>query len=329
MEVATRGRPRRTRRPSGSGRSVAAPPRRTDDGDPRPERIRQDDAAPLIAGLERLRAGTVLDRGRAPASRTAHRRVRVPGPGVAAAIGPREPRTRPAAPRHAGRRRRAAASGTRRLCSVSRTSSIDGPIGCRRRRTPRQPGPCAVPAGAARAAGRTARRPGRRTYTRLLDELPQLLAAFEATTLLVTHDRHEALRLAQDLVVLVDGRVMASATRARSPSPGSRAVAERTGHSVLEIQERRLAHPPGALQWGPGSVEFTITVQAVIDLVESEEVWADRRRPGAPRLRRTVPHRARRTGCCSTRRDPPSRVILRRTSGSRRRLGRHGDRRAI
>ena len=49
-----------------------------------------------------------------------------------------------------------------------------------------------------------------RTYVRLMDELPQLLAAFDATTLRVTHDRHEALSLAQDLVVLVDGRVHAS-----------------------------------------------------------------------------------------------------------------------
>ena len=112
-----------------------------------------------------------------------------------------------------------------------------------------------------------------RSYSRLLDELPQVLAAFDATTLLVTHDRNEALRLAQDLVVLVDGRVMAFGDKSEvAASPGASAVAELLGHTVLDFKERRLAIPPGALQWGPGSVEFTITVQAVIDLVESQEV---------------------------------------------------------
>jgi ABC-type sugar transport system ATPase subunit len=112
-----------------------------------------------------------------------------------------------------------------------------------------------------------------RSYSRLLNELPQVLAAFDATTLLVTHDRHEALRLAQDLVVLVDGQVMASGDKSEvAASPRARAVAELLGHTVLGFNGRRLAIPPGALQWGPGPVEFTITVEAVVDLVESREV---------------------------------------------------------
>lgn len=39
---------------------------------------------------------------------------------------------------------------------------------------------------------------------------PHVLEAFGATTVLVTHDRDEALRLGEDLVVLVDGRVHAA-----------------------------------------------------------------------------------------------------------------------
>ena len=49
-------------------------------------------------------------------------------------------------------------------------------------------------------------------------------------------------------------------------------MADVLGYTVLIFNGRRLAVPPGALQWGPGSVEFTIAVQAVIDLVESREV---------------------------------------------------------
>jgi ABC-type sugar transport system ATPase subunit len=50
----------------------------------------------------------------------------------------------------------------------------------------------------------------RPTYSRLMDELPQLLDAFGATRIVVTHNRDEALRLAQDLVVLVDGKIRVS-----------------------------------------------------------------------------------------------------------------------
>ena len=112
-----------------------------------------------------------------------------------------------------------------------------------------------------------------RTYSRLLDELPQLLAAFDATTLLVTHEPGEALRLAQDLVVLVDGRVMASGDkRDVAARPRLTEVAELLGHTVLSLNGRRLAVPPGALQLGPGPVQFAITVEAVIDLVDGREM---------------------------------------------------------
>jgi tungstate transport system ATP-binding protein len=112
-----------------------------------------------------------------------------------------------------------------------------------------------------------------RTYVRLLDELPQLLAAFAATTLLVTHNRDEALRLAEDLVVLVEGRVHAAGDkRDVVTSPRVTEVAEVLGHTVLGVNGRRLAVPPGGLLMGPGRTEFTMIVDSVLDLVDHREI---------------------------------------------------------
>jgi ABC-type sugar transport system ATPase subunit len=112
-----------------------------------------------------------------------------------------------------------------------------------------------------------------RTHSRLLDELPRLLAAFDATTLLVTHDRREALRLAQDLVVLVDGRVHAAGDKREVVTrPRAREVAEVLGYTVLGLDGRWVAVPPGALTPGPGRVEFSMVVEHVVDLVDSREM---------------------------------------------------------
>jgi ABC-type hemin transport system ATPase subunit len=110
------------------------------------------------------------------------------------------------------------------------------------------------------------------TYSRLLDELPRLLAAFDATTLLVTHNRHEALRLAQDLVVLVDGRVHAAGDKHDvATNPRVKEVADVLGYSVLVADGRQVAVPPGALKPGPGRLEFPMVVEDVVDLVDSRE----------------------------------------------------------
>ena len=111
------------------------------------------------------------------------------------------------------------------------------------------------------------------TYARLLDELPRLLQTFGSTTLLVTHDRHEALRLGQDLVVLVDGRVHAAGEkRDIALAPAGTAVAEVLGYSVLIVDGRRLAVPPGALKLGPGPLEFWMIVDELLDLVDHREI---------------------------------------------------------
>ena len=112
-----------------------------------------------------------------------------------------------------------------------------------------------------------------RTYVRLMDELPQLLAAFDATTLLVTHDRHEAMRLAEDLVVMVDGRVHASGDKREVvTNPRVTPVAEVLGYSVLVVNGRRVAVPPGALRPGAGGPEWSMVVEHAVDLVESREI---------------------------------------------------------
>lgn len=111
------------------------------------------------------------------------------------------------------------------------------------------------------------------TYARLLDDLPQVLHAFNATTIFVTHDRDEALRLGEDLVVLVDGRVHAAGSKREIVSnPADRPVAEVLGYTVLFNEGRAVAVAPGALKPGRGPVEFTFVVEEVLDLVERREM---------------------------------------------------------
>ena len=111
------------------------------------------------------------------------------------------------------------------------------------------------------------------TYSRLLGELPQVLQAFRATAVLVTHDHQEALRLGEDLVVLVEGRVRAAAGRqAVFLDPGSRDVAEILGYTVFEAGGRRIAVRPSSLAPGPGPLEFWLAVDAVLDLIDHREI---------------------------------------------------------
>lgn len=113
-----------------------------------------------------------------------------------------------------------------------------------------------------------------------------VLAAFNATTLLVTHNRHEALRLAQDLVVIVDGRVHAAGDKREvATNPRVTEVAEVLGYSVLIVDERRagpfgpagrcrLAVPPGALQLGPVVCGFRSSWKTSWILSNAGRSWA-------------------------------------------------------
>jgi ABC-type nitrate/sulfonate/bicarbonate transport system ATPase subunit len=111
------------------------------------------------------------------------------------------------------------------------------------------------------------------TYARLLDDLPALLAQKPATVVLVTHDPEEALRLADDLVVLVDGRVIASGAKGDvAGNPQRVDVALSLGYTVLNVDDRYVAVPPGTLRPGRGTREFVARVDRIIDLVFAWDV---------------------------------------------------------
>jgi ABC-type sugar transport system ATPase subunit len=103
--------------------------------------------------------------------------------------------------------------------------------------------------------------------TQLLADLPGLLARFTATTILVTHDREEAFRLADRLVVLIGGEVKAAGPkRVVYDRPPDRATAELLGYTVLPVYDTLVAVPPGGLRPGEGRPTFTVLVEQVIDM---------------------------------------------------------------
>jgi ABC-type sugar transport system ATPase subunit len=103
--------------------------------------------------------------------------------------------------------------------------------------------------------------------TQLLADLPGLLAKFTATTILVTHDREEAFRLADRLVVLIGGEVKAAGAKASVYArPPDRATAELLGYMVLPVYDTLVAIPPGGLRPGDKRTTFTVAVEQVIDM---------------------------------------------------------------
>ncbi len=100
----------------------------------------------------------------------------------------------------------------------------------------------------------------------LIGELPRALRAHPgATVVLVTHDRDEAGRLADDVILLLDGRVHASGSAAsvfaRPPDAES---AQFLGWTVVEMAGGPAGIAPGGLAPGPGELEFTMEVEAVV-----------------------------------------------------------------
>lgn len=108
----------------------------------------------------------------------------------------------------------------------------------------------------------------------LLHDLPGLLRDFATTTILVTHDREEALRLGDDIVVLAGGRVRASGPKAevlrRPPDPET---AELLGYTVVDSDAGPVAVAPGALQPGPGEVTFRLGVEDFLDFGSHTEAF--------------------------------------------------------
>ena len=108
---------------------------------------------------------------------------------------------------------------------------------------------------------------------RILDELPDLFRRFTQTVLLVTHANDEALRLADRLVVLVDGRVRAYAEKKELlEHPSDPRVAELLGFVVLSSLRGLVAVRPATLAVGDGAVTFTMSVRRVVDLLHGREV---------------------------------------------------------
>jgi ABC-type sugar transport system ATPase subunit len=110
------------------------------------------------------------------------------------------------------------------------------------------------------------------TRLHLLDDLPRLLATFATTTVLVTHDREEAFRLAAHLVVLVDGQVRAAGPKGTVYAhPPDRVTAELLGYTVVRAAGRLFAVPSGGLHLLPGDgsgdiPELWMTVERVVDM---------------------------------------------------------------
>ncbi len=111
----------------------------------------------------------------------------------------------------------------------------------------------------------------RLTRRALLDDLPRLLRAAGATVILVTHDREEAFRLGERIVVMVGGQVRAEgARRDLLMAPPDADTAGLLGFLLLEDADGPVAVAPGELRAGPGAggpqVGFTLQVADVLDL---------------------------------------------------------------
>ncbi len=103
--------------------------------------------------------------------------------------------------------------------------------------------------------------------TQLLGDLPRLLATFATTTILVTHDREEAFRLADHLVLLVDGVVRAAGpVGAVFRAPPDRTVAELLGYTILSTGAGAVGVPPGGFRVGEGAPAFDLTVERIVDM---------------------------------------------------------------
>jgi molybdopterin-binding protein len=95
------------------------------------------------------------------------------------------------------------------------------------------------------------------TREALLDDLGRLLAATRTTTVLVTHDRAEALRLGDRVAVLLEGRLAELGPPERVfGAPASEAVARFVGVENL-LPGRVVAHTDGVITVEAGPLRVT------------------------------------------------------------------------
>lgn len=105
---------------------------------------------------------------------------------------------------------------------------------------------------------------GRRQLT---NALPRILRQFTATSIVVTHDRDEALRIADDIVVLAEGRVRAAGPKAEiARRPPDAVTAELFGFAVVATESGLVAIAPNSLRPGPGAVTLSLVVEEIGDL---------------------------------------------------------------
>jgi ABC-type sulfate/molybdate transport systems ATPase subunit len=111
------------------------------------------------------------------------------------------------------------------------------------------------------------------TYTRLLEELPPIIAGSGATTLVVSHRRDEAFSLCDDVIVLIGGVVRAAGTKHEvGADPRFADVAEVLGYVVLERGGRMVAIPEGELSLSATPTDMAARVVGVLDLVDEWRV---------------------------------------------------------
>jgi ABC-type sugar transport system ATPase subunit len=110
------------------------------------------------------------------------------------------------------------------------------------------------------------------TRESLLAILPRLLGEAGSTAIVVTHDRTEAARLAQDIVILIEGRVTNAAPReAAFGSPPDVATAAFLGYHLLPGATEITAIPPGVLRPGEGAPSFELAVDYVVRVPSGHE----------------------------------------------------------
>lgn len=102
---------------------------------------------------------------------------------------------------------------------------------------------------------------------RMLEEIPALLAAHATTAVIVTHDREEAYRLADRLVLLVDGQIIAAGPAGSLyRNPPDEESARLLGYTVIPVGARTIGFPPGSLRRGPGEISIPIVIVREVDM---------------------------------------------------------------
>lgn len=108
---------------------------------------------------------------------------------------------------------------------------------------------------------------------RLLDDLPCYLAGLGATALIVTHDREEAFRLAEHIVILSGGCVIAAGrTTAIYASPPNPETAELLGYTLIPVGDDLIAVAPGELRIGRGALDLTLLPERIVTVGSHEHV---------------------------------------------------------